>query len=112
MNRGITGIFDEAPTDQPYPYISFGTKVEVSAKTFQNKQGKDVTVVLDVWTDLRNGDIHMDILKDLNRLFDGETLDLDDGYENTLCEVEWSTTIVDESMECRHTVCRIHTLNE
>jgi hypothetical protein len=117
--HGVTGVFDEAPDDQPYPYISVGTKVETPwiSRTF-GKREKEVTLVLDIWTDIHDNDIHFAILDDVNRLFDNPV----DGsnnpwplpltsYTNTQCVVEWSTTLIDESMDARHTVARLFTVN-
>ncbi len=117
--RGITGIFDEAPSDQPYPYISLGTKVEIPwiNKTF-GREEKQVTLVLDAWTDLNSGDVHLDILDDINRLFN-DPVDTNSNpwplslssYTNTQCIVEWSTTMIDESDQCRHTIARLFVTN-
>lgn len=38
----ITGVFDEVPKDQEFPYVAIGTATEVKFNTF-DKQGRDVT---------------------------------------------------------------------
>jgi hypothetical protein len=115
--RYITGVFDEAPNDQPYPYITIGTKVEVPYNVFQ-VNGYEDTLVLDMWTDLNGGDIHLDLLDDVNRLFNNPRDEEKNfiplqmpSWNNILCEVEWSTTLIDESDICRHTIARLRAIN-
>lgn len=111
--HGCTGVFDEAPADQAYPYISIGPKTESPwlFRTF-GKREKEVSLVLDIWTDIHDGDTHLDMLDDVNRLFDKPVVPLVlDTYTNTDCYVEMSTTNIDEMMDARHTVCRLLTIN-
>ncbi|SRR6266487_4864796 len=109
MGRGLTGVFDEAPTDQAYPYISIGTKVQTPWKEFQ-RQGYEVTLVLDIWTSLDGGDVHFDILDDVARLFDDKPLPLA-SFASTQCVLEWTITLIDEDMTARHTIARLRTIN-
>lgn len=111
--HGCTGVFDEAPADQPYPYFSVGEKNETPwiSRTF-GKREKEVLIVLDIWTDIHDGDGHFAFLDDVNRLFDQPETPLAlQTYTNAFCQVEWSTTQTDESMDARHTIVRIRTIN-
>lgn len=106
----ITGAFDEAPTDHPLPYITYGTKVQIPYDVFQNR-GWEVTLVLDIWTETADGDSHFLILNDIDRLFHGQLLTLET-YINDKCIVEWATTLTDEAVSIRHTVARLLTRNQ
>lgn len=110
LNNRLTGVFDEASTNQEFPYITLGTKVQVPWNQFQNR-GFEVTLVLDIWTSLEDGDSHFTILDDVHRLFNGPKLQLH-SYTNIDCQVEWSTTLIDEAVSTRHTVARLRTFNQ
>ncbi len=43
------GPFAKAPTNQPFPYTSFGRHSETNWYTFQNT-GRDVRFVFDIWS--------------------------------------------------------------
>lgn len=105
----VTGIFDEAPTDQPYPYIAIGGKTQLPFDVFR-QVGFDCTVTLDIWTSQWDGDKHTAILNDLYRLFNNQLLPLKAFY-STRCYVELTTTRVIESMQIRHTLARVRTLD-
>ena len=107
----IDGIYDYAAGDECIPYVTFGTKTQTPWDVFRSK-GWEVLLVLDIWTwILSSGDIHFDILDDLCRLFNGPLLTLQT-YHNAWCNIEWSTTLLDEPNNIRHTVARLRTLNE
>jgi hypothetical protein len=45
----VTGVFDEVPDNQAFPYVSFGGLVETRDDT-HDAQGLDVTLTIDVWS--------------------------------------------------------------
>jgi Protein of unknown function (DUF3168) len=109
LSRGLTGIFDEAPAVQAYPYISFGTKTQLPYNVFR-QVGFDCTVTLDIWTSQWSGDLHIFILNDVYRLFNNQPLPLK-AWFSTWCYVEMTTTSISESMQVRHTLARVRTLD-
>ena len=107
----ITGVFDEAPSAQAYPYITFGQKDELPWNVFQ-KHGWEVILALDIWTAIAGGDVHMSIADDIGRLFnDPLPLLALANYVNVLCQVAQVITMTDEVVSVRHTIARLHTIN-
>ncbi len=45
----VTGIFDPAPTNQPFPYVTFGPHIESNWYQFQNT-GRQVLFWMDIWS--------------------------------------------------------------
>lgn len=111
LMQKITGVYDEAPADQAFPFITFGAKTATPYKAFQ-KAGYEVIMLLDAWSLIAAGDIHLSILDDLYRLLD----DVPGGlplttFHSTRCFIENAQSMVDEVVTIRHTSCKVHTIN-
>ena len=105
----LTGVFDEAPANQPLPYMTIGEKVKVSWPFFQNS-GWEVSIMLDIWTALDDGDTGSLILAIVDRLLHNKKLPMVH-FDNALTEDEWSTTMFEEVNNVRHIPVRFRTLN-
>jgi len=105
----ITGVFDEAPNIQPYPFISFGEKVKVPWSTFQ-KASWEVAIMLDIWAALDSGDTAMTVLAEVDRILHYQKLTMT-SYDNALTENENTVTQEDETNQVRHVAIRFRTLN-
>lgn len=107
----ITGVYDEAPADQPFDFVTFGSKQATPYKTFQ-RAGYEVSVMLDVWTLIAEGDAHLRILDDLYRLLDDPPNGIPlTSFNSTRCFIELTVTAVDEIVTIRHTSVKVHTIN-
>lgn len=97
----ITGVFDEVPENQDYPYITLGETTINPYNTFGRK-GKDTTRTLHIWSDYEGNKEVLEIFSDIERILDnGITL-----QNGTLVniEFEFAETIKEENI--RHMVIR------
>lgn len=74
----VTGVFDEVPEAQPFPYVTIGRMHASSARTW-SRLAEDVMVTLHIWSEATGFAQAHGVLDDLNRLLaDQDLTGLDD----------------------------------
>lgn len=63
----VSGVFEEAPEGQPFPYVTVDGIRSTSFRTL-SRPGEEVTATLRVWSDTAGFAEAIGILDDLNRL--------------------------------------------
>lgn len=76
----VTGLFDEVPEGQPYPYISFGSITEVQDDA-HGQAGLATEVVLHIWSAYRGNKEAAQILAALTTVLHRQPLTVA-GYED------------------------------
>lgn len=70
----VTGVFNgDAPVNQDYPFITFGSKTEIPFRSFQEAGSKDLSLTIHIWSMSENDEEALAILKAMNEALDGET---------------------------------------
>lgn len=80
----ITGVFDEVPENQSYPYITLGEATINPFNTF-DKKGKETTHTMHIWSDYNGAKELYDIFAEVERILEGG-LALENG---TLVNIEF-----------------------
>lgn len=93
LNSLITGIFDEIPIDQSYPYVQVGDQSEGPFNTF-NRFGRDVTFTISIWSIFEGFEESFKILTEINRLLDFQTFTINN-FDQVLIRFVDSNTIRD-----------------
>lgn len=73
LNALITGVFDDVPKDQEFPFITLGTATEVNFNTF-SRQGRDITEEVFIWSRHRGFSEGLEILERVALLLDYTTI--------------------------------------
>jgi hypothetical protein len=107
----LTGTYDYAPSDACLPYLTYGTKIQLPWNQFR-MNAFNCTLSLDIWTSLNGGDVHFNILDCIYRLFNNVNLTNMPSFTNVDMDVEWSTTLIEDAEQIRHTVARLRGLFE
>jgi hypothetical protein len=101
----ITGVFDQVPENQPFPYVTIGEYTSVPFRTM-TRFGEEVTVTLHIWSQYNGFKEALDILDDMNRLLaDKEDITVT-GYDLVACFYEFSETLRDPDGMTRHVPVR------
>jgi len=80
----ITGVFDEVPENQDYPYITLGEATINPYDTF-GKKGKETTHTMHIWSDYQGTKELYDIFAEIERILEnGITLE-----NGTLVNIEF-----------------------
>jgi hypothetical protein len=101
----VTGIFDEVPQGQAYPYIAIGedTVAEWDTDTFT---GFEATLTLHTWS-RKAGRLECKTIMDrVYGTLHRETFDIDGGIV-VLCNVEFQETFLEADGVTRHGVQRV-----
>ncbi|MFX4261033.1 DUF3168 domain-containing protein [Pelotomaculum propionicicum] len=96
----ITGVFDNVPSGQSYPYVVIGEAKETSVDNF-GKQGREATTTLHIWSQATSFEEPLSILDDLNRLLDRANLNLT-RFVTIRCGYDSAETIRDPDGIRRH----------
>ncbi|WP_234329759.1 DUF3168 domain-containing protein [Streptomyces viridochromogenes] len=95
-----TGVFDEVPEDQAFPYVSFGSIVETKDDT-HDRQGLFVTVVIHVWSKYPGNREAADIFSALDAALDRQPLAVA-GFKDVSIWHEQHETLRDPDPSIRH----------
>lgn len=96
----ITGVVDEVPEDQAYPYITVGHVTEI-ADDAHDRQGLTSTATLHIWSRYRGWKQALVILGHVDRILDRRPLDVE-GFTDVSIKREWHQTVPDPDPEIRH----------
>ena len=96
----ITGVFDNVPGGQAYPYVVIGDAKELSVDTF-SRCGREITETIHVWSEAQGFEEAINILGDINRLLDRANLTLT-GFITVRCAYESAETLRDPDGVRRH----------
>lgn len=100
----ITGVFDEVPEKQAYPYVEIGDITQTPFRTF-GKKGYDTTVTLHIWNQHSGFKPLQDILVLLNDLLDEQPLTIS-GFKTVYLLFEHSIEIKDPDGITKHIAAR------
>lgn len=107
----VTGVFDQAPENQPFPYLVVGEATEVPSNTF-GRRGREATVTNHVWSQARTTGEATAIIARLNQLFHRKSLGALNGYMNILCLYDMQQVFPDRDGISIHGVVRYRLLSE
>lgn len=71
----VTGVFDDVPKDQEYPYVVIGTDTETNFNTF-DKQGREVVATIMIYSQYAGFKEAKTILNRIVELLDYESITL------------------------------------
>jgi hypothetical protein len=106
----ITGVFDNVPDNQPYPYITIGEATSSRFRTF-SRFGEEVFITLHIWSQYAGFKEANDILNDMNRLLADQNLTTS-GWDTISCFYDFSETLRDSDGVTRHIVVRYRILTQ
>ncbi|SRR6266849_1116348 len=111
----VAGVFDGVPENQALPYIAKGASTEIPWMTFgPNGEGKEVTMVWDVFWEAGGDEGGIAIINEMNRLVHHKILTLVN-YVNVLTECELWTIIalstIEQALYVNHIMARYTTYN-
>jgi hypothetical protein len=104
----VTGVFDQVPTGQKFPYVTIGDATEVPDRVFGG-QYMDDTITLHIWSQAAGFKEALGIFSELNRILDGRTLSIS-GFDHIYTNYEFSTTLRDPDGLTRHISVRYRVL--
>lgn len=96
----VTGVFDEAPDNQTFPYVAVGSIVEV-VDDAHDHQGLDTTVTIHVWSKKPGVKEAATIFAALDAVLDRQTLAVN-GYSSVQIWHEQHETVRDPDPLIRH----------
>ncbi len=100
LMRLVSGVFDEVPDGQAYPYLTVGEATEAADNTL-DRLGRDLTVTLHIWSRGKGFAEALTILDEVVRVLDGAELVLDEGVA-WRCQYEVAHTLRDPDGITRH----------
>lgn len=108
----LAPVYDAVPDFAAYPYIEIGEFTENARNVFRGS-GKDVTMLLHIFSDYEGNKELYAVRNEIDRLLDrksgGGRLDLGSGHSLIGCSMEFSD-IINESDTVRHMVVRYRIL--
>lgn len=100
----VTGVFDDAPENQAYPYVVIGDGTEIPFRTF-GRDGSDTTITLHIWSDYGGYREALQILNQVNSLLDGQAIAVA-GYDQVYLLYEQGDPMRDPGGILRHIPAR------
>lgn len=100
----ITGVFDQAPQDQAFPYVTIGEATSSPFRTM-SRFGEEITITLHIWSQYHGFKESNEILAELNRLLADQDLTVT-GYDVVSCMYDFSETLRDPDGITRHVPVR------
>lgn len=100
----ITGVFDEVPANQDFPYISYGQHVIGPWPTFGKRNSEDY-FLMDIWSSASGDEECFRILAEVRRLLDtrpGNAPLTLESYGQAEMTMEWATVMRDPDYNLRH----------
>jgi hypothetical protein len=106
----ITGVFEQAPEGQAFPYITYGQHVDGTEPTFR-KMNANSLFLMDIFSQQGSDDQCYQILAEVRRLLQpsdtNPPLMLAD-YSMALMNYDWSTILKEPDYDVRHMPVRFH----
>jgi hypothetical protein len=96
----VTGVFDEVPEGQAYPYVTFGSITEV-VQDAHNQRGLAADVVNHVWSKYRGFRQAAEILTALDAVLDRQPLTVT-GFKDVSIAHQQHTELRDPDPDIRH----------
>lgn len=96
----ISGVYDDVPNDQAFPYVTVGDVTSAPNRTF-DAFGEECTITLHIWSKYKGFKEAAEILDHLNRILADTVLSVP-GWEVQGCYYEFSETIRDPDGVTRH----------
>lgn len=96
----VTGVFDEVPAGQAYPYVSLGSVTELP-RDVHNRRGVEVGVVWHVWSKYRGWREAAEIAAALEAVFDRQPLTVT-GWTDVSVAAQEHRTVADPDPDIRH----------
>lgn len=96
----VTGLFDEVPEEQAFPYVSFGSITE-AVDDAHNARGLAVNVVLHIWSKYRGFREAAEILAALDAALDRQPLTVA-GFRDVSIAHQQHTQLRDPDPDIRH----------
>lgn len=106
----VTGIFDEVPEGQTYPYVVLG-EVIATPRNAHGSFGREVVATLHVWDRFRGYSRGLAIMNRVVALLDHQPLTLA-GHVVVSVRFEFSQTLRDPDPEIRHIPVRFRVTTE
>lgn len=106
----VTGILDDVPEGQPFPYVVIGEWTEIPVLAF-GEDGSETTLTLHVWSRYRGWKEANEIVALVNEVLDDAELEVE-GYRTVLVVYDSSTAIRDTDGVTRHMVVRYRLILE
>lgn len=102
----VTGVFDEVPSGQDYPYVVHGEHTSTGqGEGAHDRYGRRSTVTLHVWSAYHGTREMLAVVGDLLRLFDLQPLTVD-GHRVLSVRQEQTVTMRDPDRDLRHAAVR------
>mgnify|MGYP001222844618 CR=1 FL=1 len=106
----VTGVLDDVPEGQPFPYVTLGEWTEIPVLAF-GEDGSETTLTLHVWSRYRGWKECNEIVALLNEALDDAELEVE-GYRTVLVVYDSATAIRDTDGVTRHMVVRYRLILE
>src|SRR5690606_13685786 len=106
----VTGVLDDVPEGQPFPYVTLGEWTEIPRLAF-GEDGSETTATLHVWSRYRGWKECSEIVALMNEVLDDAELEVE-GYRTVLVVYDSSTAIRDTDGMPRHMVDRYRLILE
>lgn len=100
----VTGVFDDVPQGQSFPFIQVGTATETPRNTFGRK-GREATITLDIFSRYQGFKEALQIYSRVDELLDGEPLTLQ-SYQLVFLQNDGMNTILGPDGITRHIPAR------
>lgn len=104
LMAGITGVFDHAPEQQSFPYVTIGTFTSVPQGA-HDRFGARSTVTLHIWSTYHGRAEVSAIGGHLMRLLDHQPLDID-GHDTVVVRHEQTVDVPDPDPDVTHRAVR------
>ena len=100
----VSGVCDDVPDGQAFPYVTIGDAAEIPWSTF-GRGGADDVLTMHIWSQANGYKEALGILDRLNTLLDGGELTVD-GHVHVGTLYEGAETLRDPDGVTRHVVAR------
>lgn len=100
----ITGIFDEVPESQPFPYVVVGEATSYTQDTFANRVRSN-TLYIHIWSRYKGNEEVLNIQDNVDRILDRSNLVMN-GWVTIMCFSEFAETVKDPDGITRHALVR------
>lgn len=107
----LTGIYDEIPENEQFPYLYMGDSTEIPLDGY-NQTRRTITLTLHVWSQAVSMEEIETIMGQLSLLLHHQTLPDTTGYVCISCEREFETTFRESDGITRHGTQRFRFLLE
>lgn len=109
LMQRVTGVFDDAPKDQPAPYITMG-EVTVTDWGTKISDGEEVTSTLHCWSEYPGQREAKELLSLMLEALSSEPLSLEGGFSLDFGRMEMMQVLDDPDGITKHGVLRIRFL--